>query len=225
MGVFNEIVTMSGFVQVLSPLLADDLGVMINPETGEETTTPAIYLADNEVPESTLPRIVLTYQGSQNGFMTNKVAYEEDNPDYDPQDPESQEKLYFIRRENHIEWGMTLTAESGSVTEVLTGNRLSANALLRKVRNLLQRNSVREELHTLIECGVDYIATEVPARTLEGITRVDASTTLLSNLTYLETEIEQVVGVVEKISGAGDLFRVDEKDPDPITADFNVEAP
>lgn len=89
MGVFNEISVMGGFVEVLSPLLADDLGVMINPETGEETDIPAIYLADNVIPESTLPRIVLTYQGSQNGYVTNKSVYEEDG-------------VAYVRRDNHI---------------------------------------------------------------------------------------------------------------------------
>lgn len=225
MGVFNEISVMSGFVQVLSPLLADDLGVMINPDTGEETTIPAIYLADNVIPESTLPRIVLTYQGSQNGYLTNKVAYEEDNPDYDSEDPDSPEKLYFIRRDNHLEWSMTFTAQSGSVSEVLQDNRLSANALLRKVRVLLQRESVRNALHDLIECGLDFIAIEVPARNLDGSTVMDESSLLLTNLTYCEQDIEQVDGVIERVISSGELYRVDETDPNPIEVDNDVSDP
>ena len=38
MATFNEISVMSGFVNILSPLLADDLGVMINPDTGEDSS-------------------------------------------------------------------------------------------------------------------------------------------------------------------------------------------
>lgn len=216
---------MQGFVEILTPYLQDDVGVLINPDTGEETTVPAILLADNEVPKSTLPRLLFSYQGSQNGYVTNRFAYEEDNPDYDPQDPESEEKLYFIQRENHIEWSMTITAESGSVTEVLTGNRLSANALLRKIRTLLQRDSVRKELNDLIECGIGYIGTEIPVRTLEGVTRTDASSLLLSNLTYLEIDQQQVVGTIDHIKTYGELARVDETDPDPIPVDNEIDYP
>ena len=72
---------------------------------------------------------------------------------------------------------------------------------------------------------MDYIANEVAARGLDGTTRTDSSSLLLTNLTYLEQDVEQVLGVVERVISEGELCRVDETDPNPIHVDNDVTDP
>jgi hypothetical protein len=232
--IFNEILAMAAFVKNLAPLLADDLGVLLDDE-GNATAQPAMYLADNFAPKSTLPRLVLSYQGSQNGHTINRYAYQEQGElitlagEEFMQSGEDQAESgngsitkYFIRRENHIEWAMTITAESGSITEVMTNGRMSANGLLRKVRTLLARESVRKAINDDAECGVNFIGNEVASRTLDGVTRTDVSSLLLSNLTYLQKDDEEVVGVVDSVSISGTLSKVDGTDPDPLGVSSGV---
>lgn len=200
MSSFDEIEVQQGLVGILAPLLKDYLGVLKNPD-GTESTQPAIYLGGNFVPESTLPRIILNYQGSTTGGLREIETRTEDNPDYDSSDPDSQEYLYYLDRNYHLEYIISFTIDSGDMQEVLTGSRKSSAYIARYLRKLLQTDDVRKSIHTECLSGVNYIAPETSISSLSGVNRVDGSNILI-NFTTQDTFTEQQYGFVEGIDAS-----------------------
>lgn len=201
MAEFHEITAQQALVSILAPLLKDKLGVL-KDGNGDLTSFPAIYLGSNFVPESTLPRVIINYQGSSPDFITSTEVSQEVNPDYDSSDETSQEYLYYLTRYYHIEYILTLTADSGDAVEVLMGNRDSSASILRYVRKLLQRESVRDQVHTNMMSGVDSVMPETVIDSLDGVTRVDGSN-LLINFTYCDEDKELLDGTINSVEVDG----------------------
>lgn len=197
MSSFDEIEKMQGMVDTLSPLLSEYLGLLKNPD-GTTSDQPAICLGSNLVPESTLPRVILTYQGSQTGYCVGQDVREELNPDYDSSDEDSNEYLYYMDNKFHLEYLVTFTVDSGDATEVLQGNRKSAAWLSRHIRNLLTLESVRESIHDNCDSGVHSIVSETSISSLDGVTRIDGSN-ILVNFTTEDVLSEQLLGVIETV--------------------------
>lgn len=219
MAEFDEISVMRGFVETIAPLLTDKLGVLKSPD-GTESTEPAIYLGGNFVPESTLPRVIVNYQGSDPTFVTHVETSIEDNPDYDENDEESQEFLYYITRYYHTNYILSLTADSGDTKEVLMGNRDSAAKILREIRKYLQRQSVRTSIHENMLSGVDSVMPETPVRSLDGTSRTDGAN-LLINFTYCDEDKELVGGTIDEVNISVEVYRGTE-DEDPFTSNYTV---
>jgi hypothetical protein len=221
MALFDEIEKMQGLIAILSPLLADDLGVLVNPDTGAETNIPAIYIANNNLPASTYPRVVLSYNGSSNGHPTRVRSYQENNPDFGMGgEPEF---LYFTDHEYHIEYSLNFSVDSGDNQEALTGGRKSASYIARKIRTLLGRESVRKQVHTDIESGVDYIAPETTQTDLNGVVIVGAAS-MTVNMTALSVDTEELTGVIENIDWTGTVYRDSNgDDPSPLVFTGNAD--
>lgn len=211
---FDEIAAMQGFVSVLSPLISDNIGVLKNPD-GTESNQPAIYLGGNYVPESTLPRVVLNYQGSSTKPITSQEMRVEENPDYDEEDEDSAEYLYYIDTYYNLEYIITLTANSGDTTEVLSGNRKSAAAILRDIRKKANRDSVRTSIHEAMSSGIDTIMPETSVRVLDGVTRTD-SANMMINFTYSDVDTEEVGGYIDTVVTTAELSRAKDEDTNPI---------
>ncbi|AUR92153.1 hypothetical protein NVP1170O_040 [Vibrio phage 1.170.O._10N.261.52.C3] len=210
---FNEITAMQGMVQVLAPLLPE-LGNLRNPDGGD-SGQKAIYLSGNKTIEADYPRVVLSMLADKTSQPTRFRSYKVDNNGTDE---------FYTDTEYHVTYIVNFQVESGNTTDVLTGQRLSANTIARKVRSLLRRESVRKELHTLIESGINSIFPITPVRDLDGNDIVDQA--LLSvTFTTLDVDTEQLQGVIDYIDYTGTWKQISEEDPNPTTTPKNFTAP
>ena len=206
----DDINLMTSLVQILSPLLSDDLGVLINPDTGVETTVPAIYLSNNVVPESTFPRVVISWNGFNEQFVTSHRTYED-------------EGVVYIERNYHTSYSISIAVNSGSVSEQLQANRKSSTYIANKIAKLLKRESIRKQVNSIMNSGIEDIWSVATQTDLDGITILGSSVFTLTFYTNVK-DLEEVDGYIETVDHSGVLAK-DVEDPNPIiiTGSVNVD--
>lgn len=214
----DEIVVQQAIINILAPLMGEDLGKLIAPD-GTVTDTPAFYIDSDEVPKSETPSIGSSFNGSNSGFVTSTQNIQENNPDY-VVGGEEPEYLYYILRNWHTEFSLSYVADNGSMQQVLLGNRKSSGYLLRKLKMLFGRESVRKQLHE-IGVGVDFIGVETPQYDLNSV-RIEGTSVVTLNFTYSNEDKEQVFGLVDRVVSSGELKRVSEEDTNPINIDTDT---
>lgn len=213
MAVFDEIKAMQGMVQVLAPLLPE-LGNLRNPD-GSDSGQKAIYLSGNKIIQADYPRVVLSMLAEKVSQPTRIRSYSVDNEGT---------KEFYTDIEYHVTYIVNFQVESGNTTDILTGQRPSANTIARKIRSLLRRENVRKELHTLIESGINSIFPITPVRDLNGNDIVDQG--LLSvTFTTLDVDTEQITGVIDYIDYEGTWKQISEEDPNPTSTPKQFTAP
>lgn len=215
--ILDEIYVQSAIIETLAPLLAEDLGVLVAPN-GQETTTPAFYQDGDETPSATYPRIGVSFNGDSTPFVTQVVSVQEDNPLFGQ--PDEPEFLYYLDRYYHTEFSLSMVSDNGAMQEVLTGNRKSASYIMRKVRALLGRESVRKTLRTF-GIGVDYLGVATPQVDLDSVV-IKGTSVMTMNFTYMSIDREKVTGLVDRVVSSGELKRIDDTDPNPIPVDTDT---
>lgn len=212
---FDEISTMSKFIQIISPYVDEHLGRALD-KSGNPLTAPAFLIRSQILPESQFPRLILGFGGSRevSGHTTNIHIEEYDDPE------NVGNKLYRRITEKHIRYVLQLTAYSGTYDEVLQGKHKSGEYILRFVRNLLMLESVRKQFREQMQSGVEQIITISPQFSLNN-TVEENSATMTIPFTTIDTIVEEGIGVIETIEWDGEL-KVDETDPNPLLVTGSV---
>ena len=226
---FNNLQAMSQLVNILVDVVGDNLGKFVNPDTGVETSSPAIFLgrANNTAPN--FPRIALTWQGSNDGqgHTLDSGSIEVDDPDNIGQ---TIEVPYTAKL---LVYGVTLTCESGSFDTVLNDyaksavsateqQRLSSEQILSKIRKSLLRDEVKKRINTQMNSSVRLINTIVPVPFVDETEYMDSSTMTIF-FTTVDTELWYESGVFDTIQGMYTYYRDTEgNDPTPITGEIEV---
>lgn len=141
---FNSYLYMSEFANICGDILKDDLGKMLLPD-GTEVDTPAIYIADQQIPDANLPRITITYLFDKpRGADLARTGIEELT------DPTTGQSIFVPYYETYIQWQILLDCLSSSTRTHLDSNGKlvntpTANNILTKLRKsfLIERNRRR----------------------------------------------------------------------------------
>ena len=223
---FDELDALQGLVSTLGTFLADDIGVMLNPKTGAETTTPAIYIGGGQVPSATYPRVILQYQGSSGGYTFDSKWAEVEDPD-DP--PNTIEVPYY---DQYLTYIITVTVQAGSMDEVLESyvqdvelsqprTRISSEKICRKIRNQLMIKGVRDLIHTDMNSTVRYDNIVISPTFPLGETQIQNNSVMSISFDTIDRVYDYSSRVFATIEREGDLLRT-EDDPDPLTISGSV---
>jgi len=227
---FNNIAAMSGLVNVLSGIVGDDCGRYVSQSTGQPTTAPAIYIGRANDTTGNYPRIVLTYQGSNDGssrvFESGLIEVE------DPNDPQGSVIVPYTS--SYLRYGITLTASSGGMDDVLEAyaastlpsaapiTRLSSEALLSKIRLGLLQDKYLKEINAKMLSSIQPNSPIVPVPVLSDTEYLDSSTMTLFFDT-IDTLVEYDAGWFDTINGNYVYYRDSGGfDPDPLTGTIKV---
>ena len=120
---FDPDVACATIVDFISDKVGDELGVLVTPQ-GSQTTIPAVYLTNQNIPEPTLPFITVDLLTSNDRFghtLNSGLISAEEAGDEDPDDD-----TYYLYKDVYLEYTIRLRCEGDG-----------GHKILRKIRNLL----------------------------------------------------------------------------------------
>lgn len=140
---FDDDEAAQGFVRVLTSVISDDVGVLIDP-SGNETTVPAIYITNQEnFPEATLPFVQLTFisDSDEDWFEIDSGLLEIANEE-DPESP-----TYQKYHDTYLTYNILVTVQGDN-----SGN------IIRKIRNCFLWDSVKTAVHTEMNSSLQLMS-------------------------------------------------------------------
>ena len=219
---FNSYLYMSELASLFGDILKDDLGKLILPD-GTVTDQPAIYIADQQIPDANLPRIVINYIFDRPAGSDRASSGLEELTD-----PSTGNKITVPYYETYIKWQVMLDCLSSATSTSIDAegnfvNTPTANNILTKLRKNLLIPRHRQYINDNIKSTLQPFTT-TDLRDSENTvfqTQVMKASTLLITFDTRDRVYDFDGGWFNAIEYEGLLNR-QTTDPDPLKVDRTV---
>ncbi|BAV80940.1 hypothetical protein [Vibrio phage RYC] len=217
---FDEIVLMKKLVEVLTPVLRGTLGEIDLPQEDPDNPVPlplSLYLqGQSDKVKPNPPSVSLSYGADAMSHPIDQrgVTIEGATPEDD---------VHRIETDYLTKFSVSFQVDVENMEEVLRGNRTSPNKINRTIRAALRRQSIRDQVFEATGCGINSIVPNAPVMDVEG-NEIVTQALIQVLFTVVDTDIEEVAGVIETIESRGTLYKTSEEVVD-INTDRDVEDP
>lgn len=174
---FEPIEAMQGIVATLKEIVGDDVGEAVYQDSdGEWQTlsgTPAIYIGYQDIPTPNYPLIYLIYNGQTSLGSGRFDGGLTEDPDASSSESSSENLIPYTQR--YVKYSVTLWAQGGPQTDVLTGTYKSSAYLLGKINTSLTIEAYADMLQDNTNSTFDIQESITPGPFIKDNVYVDAS--------------------------------------------------